>query len=412
MSIDAKMAWRNIWRNPRRTFLTVAAIAFACLVLVFMLSFQFGSYAEMINSAVKAHTGYVQIQAQGYLKDKEMHRVIQDPKAVKEAIKGISSIKAYTSRANGFALVSSKDRTYGVGVIGVEPQGEAKVSTIASMIRKGDYLAKGDTSQAIVGDLLARNLHVGLGDELTLLGQGRDGSVAAAVLTVKGIYSSGQTEFDRSTMMIPLGYFQDTFFMEGAVHEIVLLGYELDQVPALKAAAAGAIKGIKQRHPLVALDWNQILPGLMQGIKMDLVSGLIIYFVLIVVVAFSILNTFLMAVLERTREFGVMMAMGVTPGRLTKMLLMESMAITLIGILSGMALGAAVTWYFQANGIDLSGQSDLLQQYGIPPLLHPRLSWLSALAGPTAVLAITFISALFPALRVRKLRPVEALTHV
>ena len=98
--------------------------------------FQFGSYAEMINSAVKAHTGYVQIQAQGYLKDKEMHRVIQDPKAVKEAIKGISSIKAYTSRANGFALVSSKDRTYGVGVIGVEPQGEAKVSTIASMIRR------------------------------------------------------------------------------------------------------------------------------------------------------------------------------------------------------------------------------------------------------------------------------------
>ena len=90
--------------------------------------------------------------------------------------------------------------------------------------------------------------------------------------------------------------------MEGAVHEIVLLGYELDQVPALKAAAAGAIKGIKQRHPLVALDWNQILPGLMQGIKMDLVSGLIIYFVLIVVVAFSILNTFLMAVLERTRN--------------------------------------------------------------------------------------------------------------
>ncbi len=412
MSIDAKMAWRNIWRNPRRTFLTVAAIAFACLILVFMLSFQFGSYAEMINSAVRAHTGYVQIQAQGYLKDKEMHRVIQDPKAVDAAIKDIPYINAFTSRANGFALISSKDRTYGVGVIGVEPEGEAKVSTIKSMIRKGDYLAKGDTSQAIIGDLLARNLQVGLGDELTLLGQGRDGSVAAAVLTVKGIYSSGQTDFDRSVMMIPLGYFQDTFFMEGAVHEIVILGRELDQVPVLKDAVSQAIKDIKQRHPLVTLDWNQIMPGLMQSIKMDLVSGLIIYFVLIVVVAFSILNTFLMAVLERTREFGVMMAVGVTPGRLTKVLLMESTAITLVGIITGMALGIAVTGYFQAYGINLSGQSDLLQQYGIPALLHPQLSWTTALAGPSAVLVITFIAALFPALRVRKLRPVEALTHV
>lgn len=412
MSIDAKMAWRNIWRNPRRTILTVSAIAFACLVLVFMLSFQFGSYAEMINTAVRAHTGYLQVQAQGYQKDKEMRRVVQNPDAVIKAISGLDGLKAYTTRANGFALISSKDRTYGVGVIGIDPDNEAKVSTIKSMIRKGNYLSQKDTDQAIVGDLLARNLKVVLGDELTLLGQGRDGSVAAAVLKIKGIYSAGQTEFDRSTMMIPLAYFQDTFFMEGAVHEVVVLGHDLDDVPMLKAEVQQAIKDIKQQHPLVAMDWNQLMPGLMQSIKMDLISGLIIYFVLIVVVAFSILNTFLMAVLERTREFGVMMAVGVTPGRLTKVLLMESTTITLVGIICGMALGAAITLYFQAYGIDLSGQEELLQQYGIPGLLHPHLSWITALAGPTAVLVITFIAALFPALRVRKLKPVEALTHV
>jgi len=154
------------------------------------------------------------------------------------------------------------------------------------------------------------------------------------------------------------------------------------------------------------------MPGLRQAIEMDLVSGLIFYGLLIIVVAFSILNTFLMAIFERTKEFGVMMAIGTTPRRLTKVLLIESMAMTLIGIIAGIILGIGITYYFQVHGIDFSGGSELLSQFGITGRMYPKLSLLSVSIGPFMVLFFTFFAALYPALKIRRLRPVEAMTAI
>jgi len=155
-----------------------------------------------------------------------------------------------------------------------------------------------------------------------------------------------------------------------------------------------------------------LVPGLYQAIQMDLIGGLIFYLLLIIVVAFSILNTFLMAIFERTREFGVMMAVGTTPGRLTKVLLVESVGMTLVGIVSGIVLGSILTLYFQAHGIDFTGSSELLSQYGISGRMYPKLSLLTIVIGPSLVFLITFLAALYPAFKIRRLRPVEAMTHV
>jgi putative ABC transport system permease protein len=155
-----------------------------------------------------------------------------------------------------------------------------------------------------------------------------------------------------------------------------------------------------------------LMPGLVQSIKMDLVSALIMYAILIVVVAFSILNTFLMAIFERTREFGVLLAMGTTPGRLMKFLIFESVTITLIGIILGIIVGSLVTGYFQVHGIVISGASEFLSQYGLPERMYPKLSILSISVGAGIVLVITVLTALYPALKVRRLRPVEAMTAV
>ena len=160
---------------------------------------------------------------------------------------------------------------------------------------------------------------------------------------------------------------------------------------------------------MTVLDWDELMPGLQQSIAMDLIGGLIFYLLLVLVVAFSILNTFMMAIFERTREFGVLMAIGTTPGRLTKVLLIESITMTLIGIGTGIIAGSLVTLYYQAYGIDFSGASELLSQFGITGRMYPRLSWLSALSGPLGVLIITFLAALYPALKVRRLQPVEAM---
>ncbi len=412
MSIEIKMVWRNIWRNPRRSILTILAIVFATMLLVFMLSWQFGSYDTMITTAVKVHTGHVQVQAEGYREKMDIWLVVPDPDIVSRIIGDIPEIEAYTVRANAFSLVSSEDRTYGVLLIGIDPEKEAKVSTLWKLIRRGDYLGKNDANAALVGELLAENLKVDIGDELVILGQGRDGSVAASVLTVRGIFSSGEDAFDRSSIHIPLGYFQEVFSMRGAVHEVVILGRSLDAVERIKEKLEREIRIAGDRSKIVVLDWMELMPGLVQSIKMDLVSALIMYVILIVVVAFSILNTFLMAIFERTREFGVLMAMGTTPGRLMRILIYESVTITLIGIILGIIFGGLVTGYFEVHGIVISGASEFLSQYGLPERMYPKLSILSISVGAGIVLVITLLAALYPALKVRRLRPVEAMTAV
>jgi ABC-type lipoprotein release transport system permease subunit len=406
------MAWRNIWRNPRRTFLTVCAITFASVLLVFMLSFQFGSYETMINTSVKISTGHLQVQAEAYQEKKSIRFVIPEPQTIAKLVAQIPEVAAYTFRGQAFSLISSADRTYGVVITGIDPQKEARVSRLKQLVREGHFLASNDRNQAVIGKLLARNLRAKIGDELTLLGQGRDGSIAATVVNVKGIFSSGIDEFDRAAMQIPLTTFQDTFSMDQAVHEIVIIGKSLSDVAEIKAKLQTALSALENRKKLTTLDWQELMPGLRQAIEMDLISGLIFYGLLIVVVAFSILNTFLMAILERTKEFGVMMAIGTTPRRLTKVLLLESMTITLIGIIAGIGIGIAVTVYFQVHGIDFSGGSELLSQFGITGRMYPKLSFLSVTIGPFMVLFFTFFAALYPALKIRRLRPVEAMTAI
>jgi len=409
MSIDVKMAWRNIWRNPRRSILTISAIAFASLLLVFMLSWQFGSYDTMINSAVMIHTGHLQVQAKEYEEKRNIRLVVPNPAAIGGILEQTSELAAYTFRANAFSLISSKERTYGTIVIGIDPLREARVSTLKKLIRQGNYLSADDSNRALVGKLLAKNLNVVLGDELVVLGQGRDGSIAATVVKVKGIFSSGQDEFDRSSIHIPLKYFQDVYAMNGAVHEVVALGKSLEYIPEIKSRVTAGIENMNQKDHLVVLDWMELMPGLIQAIQMDLVSGFIFYIILIVVVAFSILNTFLMAVFERTREFGVLLAIGTTPGRLTKLLLTESVSMTMVGIVIGIIAGSLITWYFQVHGIVISGAAEVMRQFGLPERMFPRLSVLSISIGTGIVWVITLLTALYPALKVRRLRPVEAM---
>jgi putative ABC transport system permease protein len=408
--VNAKMAWRNIWRNLRRTLLTIAAVAFASALLVFMLSFQFGSYETMINASVRIHTGHLQVQAAGYQDKQRIRQTVDDPDAVGAILEKIPEVIAHTDRARAFSLVSSRDRTYGTMVIGIDPTAEARVTTIEHLIRDGAYLDPSDTAQGLIGGFLAENLKIAVGDELTVLGQGKDGSVAATVVTIKGIFRSGMADFDRSVVLMPLSHFQEVFSMGQSVHEVTVVGRKLVDISPIADRIGRGLAAVSGGGKLDVLQWQELMPGLAQGIAMDLVGGLIMYLVLIMVVAFSILNTFLMAIFERTREFGVLMAIGTTPGRLVRLMLVESAAMTVIGVAVGIFLGAGVTLYFQAHGIDLAGASEILEHYGISGRIYPKLSWLSAFLGPAMVLAVTFPAALYPALKIRSLKPVEAMS--
>ena len=179
MTLTLRMAWRNIWRHSRRTWLTATAMIFSNVLLVFMIALQFGSYDMMIDNTLKLFSGHLQVQAEGYQDNPKLRSSIADVRSLAAELRTALPEARVAPRAAGFALVSSEDRTFGIEVVGVEPASEPGVSTIPGMVTAGRYLEEADSAAIVIGAAMARNLKVGTGDELTLLGSGRDGSFAA-----------------------------------------------------------------------------------------------------------------------------------------------------------------------------------------------------------------------------------------
>ena len=406
MSIGFRLAWRNLWRRKRRTWLTVGAMVFSNILLVFMISLQIGMYSMMISNTLRAQTAHLQVQAPGYKDDLKMRQVVPDIGNLAVELRRGLGTDQVAARAVAFSLVSSADRSYGVQITGVEPDYERQVSSLPGLIKNGRFLADPLAQEIVIGSTLARNLKVGVGDELTILGSGRDGSMAAAVLELVGVFESGMPDLDRGLAQMPLEYFQDVFSMEGAGHAIAIQAPSLVQVGALATRARGLLPSDGN---LVVHDWDALLPGLKQAIQADFASAWFMYGILIVLVAFSVLNTQLMSVLERTKEFGIIMSLGVTPRRLGRLVLLETALMGAVGMLLGMALGAVLILWLSQHGFAYPGMEEMAGKFNLPSRIYPELSAIGLLTGPAIVLLAGVVAAFYPALRLRWMEPVQAM---
>ena len=406
MNLVLRLAWRNIWRHPRRTWLTAGAMMFSNVLLVFMISLQFGMYGLMIDNTLQAFTGHLQIQAPGYKDDQKMRQVVPDIQPLAQSMRDQLGPDKFAARASAFGLASSEERSYGIAVFGVQPEFEPGVSTVPGLIQQGRFLQDANAAEIVIGAALARNLRVSTGDELTLLGSGLDGSFAAAVVNIVGIFDTGLADFDRNIAEVPLSYFQDVFFMEGGGHQIVVNTPDIDSVPLLKNRIEALLP---TDEDLVAHDWDALQPGLKQAIKADMSSAFFMYGILVVLVAFSVLNTQLMSVLERTHEFGIVMALGLTPGRLGRLVLLETAIMGVIGLLFGALLGGLFTLWFSVNGFAYPGMDEMAAQFNLPARFYPQVTTLTLFAGPAVVFVFTLLAAVYPALRLNRLRPVDAM---
>ena len=404
MNIILRLAWRNLWRQPRRTWLTIGAMVFSNALLVFMISIQFSTYELMIDNTLQAFTGHLQVQAPGYKDDRKMRQVVPDVSALASSLRRELGLESITARGAAFALASSEERTYGLQIYGVEPLFESFVSTIPGLVRDGRYLKDKNASEIVVGRVLARNLRVSLGDEITLLGSGRDGSFAAAIATVVGIFDSGVPDIDRTFAEVPLGFFQDVFFMEGAGHQIVIVAPDLASVDALKIQSESVATA-----SLVVHDWDALQPGLKQAIQADLSSAFFMYGVLVILVSFSVLNTQLMSVLERTHEFGITMSLGIAPGRLGRLVFLETAMMGLVGLILGALIGGIVTEWFGYTGFSYPGMEEMAANFNLPSRFYPQTSPLTLFLGPTIVFVGGMFAAIYPALRLHWLEPVQAM---
>jgi len=405
-NITFRLAWRNLWRRKRRTWLTVGAMVFSNIILVFLISMQLGMYAMMIENTLRAQTGHLQVQAPGYKDELKMRQVVSDVRGLAATLRRELGTDEVAARASAFALVSSAERSYGLQISGVEPEFEPRVSSLPGLVAEGRFFTDSAAEEIVIGSVLARNLRAGVGDELTIIGSGRDGSFAAAVVTVVGVFDSGNPDMDRSFAEVPLGFFQDTFYMEGAGHSVVIMSPSLIGVGALKTRVQGLLP---EGEDLVVHDWDALLPGLKQSIQADFVSAWFMYGILIILVAFSVLNTQLMSVLERTKEFGITMSLGVTPGRLGRLVLLESSLMGAIGLIIGMIFGGALVLWLGQIGFTYPGLEEMAGKFNLPGRIYPQFSAAGLLMGPVILLLASMAASIYPALRLRWLEPVAAM---
>jgi ABC-type lipoprotein release transport system permease subunit len=406
LDITLRLAWRNLWRHSRRTWLTIGAMVFSNAILVFMISLQFGMYDLMIENTLKAFTGHIQVQALGYKDEQKIRQVVPQADALAARLRQALGLESIAVRSAAFALLSSEDRSYGVQLFGVDPEYEPRVSSIPGLVAQGRFPATRDAQEIVLGDVLARNLQVEQGDEVTLLGSGRDGSFAAAVATVVGVFDSGISDIDRNIAEIPIGFFNDVFYMEDAAHSIVILTPALSTVPAFERDIEALLPA---DDGLVMHDWEELQPGLKQAIQADISSAFFMYGVLIILVAFSVMNTQLMSVLERTHEFGVVMSLGLTPGRLGRLVILETALMGLAGLLLGALAGGLITFWFNQNGFSYPGMDQMAATFNLPSRFYPQVTFYGLFLGPAVVFLGSILAALYPALRLHWLQPVEAM---
>jgi putative ABC transport system permease protein len=402
------LAWRNLWRQPRRTLLTLAVIALAGMVTVFLLALQEGSYATMKNNTLSVFDGYAQVQQPAYLDDPGIRRTLSHPEQLAQSIEKIVGIGAVAARGATYALLSRDQHSIGAYVVGVQPKTEARVSSIARSLREGQYLSPGNEAEVVVGQALARNLDIGVGDSVTLLGMTRDGSVAADVLKVRGIFESGVSTLDRQLVEMPLARFQADFGMEGLANTLVVSGQGLEQVQN----ALPDIRKLVQSQGLVVRSWGELEPGLQSAIQLDASTSMLWYISLVVIVVVLLLNTLLMSVLERTREFGVLLALGMRDGAIGRMVWLELLLLLGLGLAMGVALGGGLAVWYGIHGLALPGVEGVFAQWGLPSGMYPRLSAFSLFTGPAVIALTTAIAGVFPYLRIRRLRPVPAMRAV
>lgn len=403
------MAWRNVWRNKRRSLLTVSAIALGLTFNIFMRGVGDGFHEQMVDNSVRAEIGHIEIHRSGYHDDPSLNKTLPDPERVSSAIQSLPDLRGYSLRILGGGLASTADNSSGVEILGVNPAQERTVTSLQNAIVQGAYLQDNAQRPILVGDKLAEHLKAGLGDKIVLMVQAADGSMGAQLFRIGGIFRSGAPEMDNGVVFVLRSDAANLFATGDRITEAAILLGNSRHV----AADLQTLKNTLAGEPVEVLPWWQIEPFLQQFITLDDAFFYVIVLILFVVISIGILNTIMMSIFERVREFGVMMALGVKPRQIVRLVVEEALALGLIGVAIGSLLGSAATLYFAREGINLSSFSEGAAAIGITSSrFYSELTVANLLYSNLAVLAVVMLVSLYPAIHASALRPVEAIRHV
>jgi putative ABC transport system permease protein len=400
------LAWRNVWRNFRRSLITTASMGCGLAAIMFGQSMIASEQHQLIEKATGSITGHIQIQARSIKDYKFPDKWLPDADAVEAAVKAQPGVKAWARRTHITGLISSPAGSVGCFIGAVEPDKEPNVTAMAGYVKQGKVLD--GPKSVVIGDKLATRLDIRLGEKVVVMAQADDGSMGAEAFRVSGIFHTGSASFDGQIIYVPLPAAQELLVAPKSYNHLVLKVDDLEQVDQIQQELAERLAG-KQ---VQVLSWKNVDHEIMAIQKFQ--NGLLDVVLLIIfsIVALGILNTLLMSLFERVREFGVLMAIGAKPGWVLKLVLMESVSLGLVGMSFGLLCGSVLIAWFGKVGLPLPIGDAMSYFIPFPSVIFLKFVWGKHLFAAAATLIVSILAAVPPALRACRLRPADALRHV
>lgn len=401
-----KMAFRNLLRQRRRSLLTGITMVIGFILFALTVGTLEGSWGTMVEIITRDHTGHAQIHAKGYLDRPSLYKNFADTPELYATLAKEPAVAAVTPRIRSAALAFVGMKTTGIELIGIDPERERAVTRLANKVRDGAFLPAAAAKQALIGRNVADVLKAPVGSELTLISQGADGSVANDLFTVVGILGDAKDASEQNRVYLHIADAQEYLTLGGKVHEIALLYRDRKKVEPATGRVGAAIAAAGFRD-LSAESWMEVEPEFYRTMQADKKGGDIQMLIVLLIVAVGVLNTVLMAVLERTREYGVMAAIGTSPRRLFSLIVIETGMLALLSSLLGAFLASFALWYFAAVGITypepvtVAGYSLTTLTADITPAAYYK---------PFLIIFLTaLLVSMIPALRAARIKPVDAL---
>jgi ABC-type lipoprotein release transport system permease subunit len=404
MKTNIKLAWRNLWRNRRRTLIAISSVIFSVLLASWMRSMQEGSYDSMIENVVKFYSGYLQVQDTAYWEERTLENSMEVSPELIHQIENLNDVTLVSHRLESFALAANHQHSKPGMVLGIQPDAENRITAISKKIKAGEFLQPGDKS-VVLGKGLADFLNLSVGDTLVMIGQGYHGISANGLFPVKGIMEHPNQEFDKRLVLLDIKTAREFYSAYGLSTSLVVMTSDHYQVDHLKNTIGNLLSPEK-----TVLTWVEMQPEIEQLIQSDRASGIIMLGILYLVIAFGMFSVIMMMVKERRREFGVIHAVGMKKRKMAIVVLFETLFIGIIGCTIGLVVSYFFCLWFYHNPIPLTGEmATATVQYGMEPYMffsiQPSLFYNQMIL----VFFISLFISIFPVYNIYRLKITSAL---
>lgn len=409
-----QFAWRNLWRNRRRTLITLCSIALGFGLAVFFIGLSDGGHNSMIRNAIRLGEGHITVQPKGYLEAPSNHKFLAHGNAISEKLDALGIPGQVEGRISLQALASTAHNSAGVQLEGVVTAADHKIDMIKLQITESEEQLAGALRGILIGDGLARKLKARPNSKVVLMAGTKGGDSQAHLARVSGIYDSGLTELDNYLVFADIGFTRLFLAGEGADPEtnpLTRFAVYLDD-PDMTDYWQGMIQKSLDDDLVQTLSWQQMMPQLVQYIALDDAGNYVFLILILIMVVIGIINTVLMSVLERTREFGLLRALGINRTTLIELVIFETFILSLLAVFAGWLVGGGIHLWFTTHGLDLSklvGEGTAIAGTYMDPVVYTELSLHRVAQLTLIIFACTMVTGVYPAIKAARVAPVDAL---